>query len=123
MPQALRLTTLAETFAISKLAREAPVPRWACSGGWWNVTRTDEELSIVCPEVQVPVDITSNRGWKCLKVEGCPDRLRRGLATFQSRLEMSQSGRPAGPHTYRYSCFSLGTSGRGSDRCLLHFDI
>ena len=70
MPQALKLTILAETFAVSKLDKGVPVPNWASSGGWWSVTRTDDELSIVCPEVQVPADVISNRGWKCLKVIG-----------------------------------------------------
>ena len=70
MLQAQTLTILAETFAISKLDKGAPIPSWASSTGWCSVTRTDDELSIVCPERQVPADIISNRGWKCLKVAG-----------------------------------------------------
>ncbi|MGH9426290.1 MAG: ACT domain-containing protein [Terriglobia bacterium] len=70
MHQAQRLTILRETFAVSQLGKHLPVPKWASSGGWWSVTRTDDELSIVCPESQVPEAVVSNRGWKCLKVEG-----------------------------------------------------
>ena len=70
MLQALTLTILAETFAIAKLDKGAPIPNWASSNGWWSVTRTDDELSVVCPEPQVPTDVISNRGWKCLKVAG-----------------------------------------------------
>jgi uncharacterized protein len=70
MPQALTLTILAETFAISRLDKAAPIPNWASSNGWWSVTRTDDELSVVCPEPQVPTDVISNRGWKCLNVVG-----------------------------------------------------
>jgi uncharacterized protein len=70
MPQALTLTILAETFAISRLDKGAPIPKWASSNDWWSVTRTDDELSVVCPEPQVPTDVISNRGWKCLKVVG-----------------------------------------------------
>jgi hypothetical protein len=70
MLQVLTLTILAETFAISKLDRGAPIPNWTSSSGWWSVTRTDDELSVVCPESQVPTDVISNRGWKCLKVAG-----------------------------------------------------
>jgi len=79
MPQALKLTILAETFAVSKLDKGVPVPNWASSGGWWSVTRTDDELSIVCPEVQVPTDAISNRGWKCLKVAGPLDLALTGI--------------------------------------------
>lgn len=70
MHQALMLTLLSDTFAVSKLDKDHPIPRWASSGSWWSVTRTDDELSIVCPELQVPEGVVSNRGWKCLKVIG-----------------------------------------------------
>src|SRR5262245_25011557 len=70
MTQALTLSVLGETFAVSKLESGAPIPGWATSGNWWSVTTTNDELSIVCPENKVPVNITSNRGWKCLKVIG-----------------------------------------------------
>jgi hypothetical protein len=79
MPQALTLTILAETLAVSKLDKEMPVPNWASSGGWWSVTRTGDELSIVCPEAQVPADVISNRGWKCLKVAGPLDLALTGI--------------------------------------------
>ena len=70
MLQALTLTILAETFAVSKLDKGAPIPGWASSGGWWSITRTDDELSVVCPEPLLPADVISNRGWKCIKVAG-----------------------------------------------------
>lgn len=70
MLQALTLTSLVETFAVSKLDKGAPIPDWASSGGWWSVTRTDDELSVVCSEPLVSADVISNRGWKCLRVSG-----------------------------------------------------
>jgi hypothetical protein len=79
MHQALMLTILSESFAISKLDKDQPVPRWASSGGWWSVTKTDDELSIVCPEAQVPEAVVSNRGWKCLKVAGPLDHSLTGI--------------------------------------------
>jgi hypothetical protein len=42
---------------------------WA-NGRFASVTRTSGELSIVCPEEDVPADIQSDRGWSLLKVEG-----------------------------------------------------
>ncbi|HET6960987.1 MAG TPA: ACT domain-containing protein [Terriglobia bacterium] len=70
MSETFTLIVLAETFAVSRLDKSASVPTWACSGGWWSVTRTDDELSMVCPEAQVPAEVPSNRGWKCLQVAG-----------------------------------------------------
>jgi len=68
MHRALTLTILKPTFAVSKLDKRIPIPNWASSGDWWSVTRTDDELSVVCPEAQVPADVISNRGWKCLRL-------------------------------------------------------
>jgi len=99
MPQTLTLIILAETFAISKLDKGTPVPNWASSGGWWSVTRTDDELSIVCPEAQVPADVIANRGWKCLKVVGPLDLALTGM--LASLLESMAKA--------RISAFSVST--------------
>lgn len=35
-----------------------------------SVTRTEEELSVVCQEEDVPEGVTRDRGWRALKLEG-----------------------------------------------------
>ena len=79
MRRALTLTILAETFGISKLDKGVPIPNWVSSGDWWSITRTGDELSVVCPEAQVPADVVSNRGWKCLKLAGPLDLALTGI--------------------------------------------
>lgn len=44
----LTLTTLPDTFAICRLDAGAAVPAWATTGSFFSITRTAEELSIVC---------------------------------------------------------------------------
>ena len=34
------------------------------------ITRTDEELSIICPDFMAPNHVQQEPGWRCLKVEG-----------------------------------------------------
>lgn len=34
------------------------------------MTRTQDELSIVCDAVNVPSDVKQDRGWRCLKLDG-----------------------------------------------------
>jgi uncharacterized protein len=58
------------TFAVSRLDAALPVPQWAIAGTLVSVTRTHEELSIVCSEEVVPADVTAERGWRCLRVAG-----------------------------------------------------
>jgi hypothetical protein len=64
------LSVLPGTFAVSRLPADSPVPAWALDQAFVSVTRTSDELSIVCAEEQVPMDITAERGWRALKVEG-----------------------------------------------------
>jgi uncharacterized protein len=68
----LRLTVLEEPLAVCRLDPEAEVPPWAGSavGGISSVTRTTEELSVVCPERAVPRGVLCERGWRALKMEG-----------------------------------------------------
>jgi hypothetical protein len=66
----LRLALLPEPVAICRLPPDAGIPGWATSATHWSVTRTPDELSIVCPEVIVPADVQASRGWRALRVEG-----------------------------------------------------
>ncbi len=59
-----------ETLSICRFERKAPVPEWALAGKFFSITRTDEELSIVCAQEQVPSGIQKQDGWKALRVEG-----------------------------------------------------
>ncbi len=56
-------------FAVCRLDKKAPIPDWAVSKQFFSVTRTDDELSVVCPQEGVPEGIDCETGWRCLKVE------------------------------------------------------
>jgi hypothetical protein len=64
------LTVLPGAFAIVRLAADTPLPRWAARGEFFSVTRTSDELSVVCLADQVPSGIASETGWRALKVTG-----------------------------------------------------
>ena len=66
----LELTLLPERFAISRLAADAPVPAWATEGPFFSVTRTGDELSVVCELARVPVGVESQTGWRVFNVHG-----------------------------------------------------
>lgn len=69
-PPRFELTLLPERFAISQLAANAPIPEWATQGTFFSVTRTSEELSLVCEHFRVPAGVRSQPGWNLLKVHG-----------------------------------------------------
>lgn len=66
----LTLSVIKGKMAICRLAPDAAFPQWASGGGFLSVTRTDDELSVVCPQTAVPEEIRADRGWRCLKVAG-----------------------------------------------------
>ena len=62
-------TLLPDTFAIVRLPPTDEMPKWT-AGQFVSITRTADELSIVCSETAVPVGSQADRGWQCLKLEG-----------------------------------------------------
>jgi uncharacterized protein len=67
------LTVLGERFSICRLDAAEEVPAWATRGPFFSVTRTWDELSVVCPEDGVPESISRERDWRALRLEGTFD--------------------------------------------------
>lgn len=65
----LRLRVLPNRLAICRLDADAPLPSWP-RGTFTSVTRTEEELSIICDEDSVPPGVRASRNWQLLSVEG-----------------------------------------------------
>ncbi len=63
------LEVLPGTFAVCHVNATDPVPDWA-TGEFVSITRTPDELSIVCPQENVPAETQSEPGWRCLRVAG-----------------------------------------------------
>lgn len=72
IPEAPLLTfrRLPALYAICQSPATDPIPTWASQGEFNSVTRTPAELSIVCPESNIPAGIKADRGWICLQIQG-----------------------------------------------------
>ena len=68
--QRLKFCQLAGFYAIVRLAPDAAIPKWATRGEFTSITRTADELSIVCSAENLPRDVKSPHRWVCLKLEG-----------------------------------------------------
>jgi hypothetical protein len=66
----LTLLDMAGRFAVCKLPPGSAVPAWATAGEVFSVTRTVEELSVVCRQEMVPSGTQAEVGWRCLRVAG-----------------------------------------------------
>lgn len=69
-PIRLKFRMLRGSYAIVRLAADAAVPLWATKGEFTSITRTTDELSIVCPIEDVPKDVNAPLRWICLKLQG-----------------------------------------------------
>ncbi|MCZ6653343.1 MAG: ACT domain-containing protein [Planctomycetota bacterium] len=75
----LTLVFLPDRYAVCRLGGDDPVPDWAYSRGFVSITRTQEELSIVCLQDSAPPNVTCRRDWHCLKVDGPLDFAQAGV--------------------------------------------
>jgi len=68
--RALRFSWVPGQFAVCRLPAAAPLPEWAGKGLFSSITRTADELSIVCTAANVPTEHKPKTPWVCLKIEG-----------------------------------------------------
>lgn len=67
----MNLSLLKENLAVCQLAPDAPVPAWTASAAsFLSITRTSEELSIVCTAALVPAGVERGPAWRAFKVDG-----------------------------------------------------
>jgi uncharacterized protein len=67
----LRFHKLPRLYVIVRLAPDADAPGWVNKGGGFvSITRTDGELSVVCPLENIPKEFISEPRWICLKLQG-----------------------------------------------------
>lgn len=55
---------------MARLSSGALLPEWATQGDFWTVSRTPDELSVLCAAAQVPPEVQAQRGWAALKLHG-----------------------------------------------------
>ena len=70
MEHQLTIVVYAEVYAICRLDAQATVPAWAKGTEFISITRTANELSIVCQEDMLPGDIPAERNRRLMRIEG-----------------------------------------------------
>jgi hypothetical protein len=66
----LKFRKLPGLYAIVRFAPGATIPDWATKGDFTSITRTTDELSVVCSTENLPAELDSQPQWTCLKLEG-----------------------------------------------------
>ena len=70
MLQIFKFRQLPGLYAVVRRPPNTPVPVWAATGDFTSISRTAEELSIVCPSDNIPKEFSASPRWICLKLEG-----------------------------------------------------
>jgi hypothetical protein len=70
MSKSFVISVLKDDYKVCRLNAFDGVPEWALEAPLSSVTRTAEELSIVCPDQVAPKELQSEQEWKCLKIHG-----------------------------------------------------
>jgi len=74
-----KLELLPGVYAVCRLDKDAVLPDWAIGGPFSSITRTTEELSVVCPDAQVAPGVQKETGWRVLTVRGPLDFSQTGV--------------------------------------------
>ncbi len=68
MEKKFKILVLEEKFSINKLPQFAEIPVIFTKGDMCFTSRSDDELTIICPEFMAPNNVQQEVGWRCLKV-------------------------------------------------------
>jgi len=83
----LKFRQIAGVFTVCRLAPNAPIPALPDTAFFLSITRTDDELSIVCAADHAPENAKCESPWTCFKLEGpFPFNLTGVLASFLDPL-------------------------------------
>lgn len=66
----MRLKLLPALFGILKLHPPQAFPAWLSTADAFFVAQTEDEFSIICPQVHIPADLDYSPNWRCLRADG-----------------------------------------------------
>ncbi|MDX1707764.1 MAG: ACT domain-containing protein [Desulfobacterales bacterium] len=87
----LSLEILPERMAVCRFDSASELPDWIGKSVFYSITRTEEELTLVCREATAPSDTKCERGWRCFRVQGVLDFSEIGIM-FSITQPLAKSG-------------------------------
>ena len=66
----LTMKLLKGKFAVCRLNNNELIPKWSENSDFFSITKTSDELSIVCSQDSITSGIKCEKDWRILKVEG-----------------------------------------------------
>ncbi len=83
----LQFEVFPKRFAVCQLDMAKPLPNWLLKSSFYTVSKTTDELSVVCEEDLVQDEIQKSVGWRLLKINAVLDISLTGItAQFSTAL-------------------------------------
>jgi uncharacterized protein len=80
------LSLFPEKLGICHMGKNAILPAWAThNNDFFSITKTHDELSIVCLQDQIPQDVRAEKDWRAFKLEGPLDMYSVGVIAALSK--------------------------------------
>ena len=75
-------------YSIYKFKRDSPIPEWIYDSDFYSVTRTADELSIICKHVDLNmgIDIKTDSHWRILKINSVLELSLIGIIATVSKI-------------------------------------
>jgi uncharacterized protein len=86
-----QFTILPSRFAMCQLRQNEPFPAWVYQSSFYTISKTADELSVVCEEHLVAGEIKKSIGWKLLKINAVLDLSLTGI-TAQFSTALAKAG-------------------------------
>jgi len=87
----LTMKLLNEKYGVCRLNKTELIPDWVKNSNFFSITKTEDELSIVCCEDIIPKEIKCEKNWRALKIEGTLDFSLIGILSSISTI-LAQKG-------------------------------
>ncbi|WP_377289660.1 ACT domain-containing protein [Rhizobium sp. SG2393] len=69
MSRKLLIRLVEAEYAITRLNVGSQIPHWLPGPGFWTVSSSREEMTLVCRAARVPATVQTSGGWRCLRIE------------------------------------------------------
>lgn len=63
----LTMKLLKEKYGVCRLDKTEVIPEWSKNSNFFSITKTADELSIVCAQDNIPNDVKCEKDWRIFK--------------------------------------------------------
>ncbi len=87
----MNLKIIEGSFSICRLKFDSHLPEWIFLSSFYSITKTSDELSVVCESIYIPKDVLAEKDWCLIKVKGPLDFSLTGiLASLANPLALAK---------------------------------